>query len=168
MSDTTTQIILAAVTASGAANTYETPGAYSAAVEQNAISIAAMLGEGSRIRKAVEAMSQRKPFVGTIVSIKREERSTRGVITLNTGQGNFAFKDAITGQELPAGFEQVRTERTDDPAGLAMAQKAQALVGHRVLVYVETETFANGTKKVKVLRHLEDLGVEEGQQQAAG
>ncbi len=104
--------------------------------------------------KAAEQISKCKVFSGIVRDVKKEQSSTRGVITLHTGT------DRAT-DGVPAGCEQVRTERTDNPEGLAMARKVKSLIGHRVLVWVEVEEFTTGnvTKKMRVVRHTEDRGV---------
>lgn len=94
-----------------------------------------------------------KVFVGTVISVKKEQSSTRGIVTLYTGTTQ--VKDGI-----PAGCEQVRTERTDSADGRAIARGAQELVGHRVTVYVELEAIRGGNTKVRVLRHIESNGVD--------
>lgn len=104
---------------------------------------------------AREQIAKAKTFIGTVTDVKKEQSSTRGVITLFTNT-----EQARDG--LPAGHEQVRTDRTDSGvAGKALALKARSLIGHRVLVHVEIEEYQgkNGPGKVRVLRHLEDLGV---------
>lgn len=106
-----------------------------------------------QVVKIQEAMAKSdKSFIGTVVSVKKEESSTRAIITLNTG----------TDREfdgIPAGCETVRTDRTDDPDGLIMAKKAQSLKGHKVLVYIELEAMKGSDRKVRVLRHIVDKGV---------
>lgn len=59
------------------------------------------------------------------------------------------------------GMEDVNTERTDRVDGMAVAQKAKALKGHRVLVYVEMEAFTAGgeVKKMRIIRRILDLGL---------
>jgi len=54
------------------------------------------------------------------------------------------------------GKEKVRTERTDNPEGMAMAKRLTELKGHRVLLWIEVEEYDGG--KVRVVRHVEDLG----------
>lgn len=100
-----------------------------------------------------------KKFVGVITEVKKEQSSQRGVITLHTGTEQVR-------PGVPAGHEQVRTDRTDSGgSGRALALKARSLIGHRVLVYVEVEEFIKKDKtpgKARVLRHVEDLGLAQG------
>jgi hypothetical protein len=41
-----------------------------------------------------------------------------------------------------------------------MAKKVQSLKGHKVLVYVQLETMKGSDRKVRVLRHVVDKGVD--------
>lgn len=96
-----------------------------------------------------------KSFLGTVVSVKKEGSSTRAIVTLRTGTDR-------TFDGVPAGCETVRTDRTDDPDGLLMARKAQSFKGHKVLVYIQLEPSKDGQRKFRVLRHIVDKGVDEG------
>jgi len=94
-----------------------------------------------------------KVFTGTVVKVTREESTTRGIVHLRT---------RVHAEYAPDGIEQVRTERTDDSIGLAIARRLRSLKGHRVLLWVEIESFTskNGSKrKSRVVRHVEDLGL---------
>ena len=140
--------------------------AYDQQVKANARDIKVMLGSRSRIVGQLESLDKAldaendggKIFPGTIVSVAKEQRTTRAVVTVYTGTEREA-KDAAGGT-LPAGHEQVRTDRTDNPDGRAIARSAQLLVGHRVLLYVELEAMKNGTGKARVVRHFEDTGLD--------
>ena len=134
-SATRTSIITAAVIAAGPAG--EDRADWQFRVQENAVSIAVMAGETSSVAKAIESIEKSKVFTGTVVSVKREKSSTRGVITLHTGTDR-------TKEGVPAGCEQVRTERTDNPIGLSMAKKMKALIGRKVVVWVEVEEFNYG------------------------
>lgn len=135
--------------------------AWDQAVKSNARDIRVMASPRSKISRQLaglnkaldENSSEGKVFTGTVVSVIREQSSTRGLVTLFTGT-----EQANAG--LPAGQESVRTERTDDPDGKAIARQAQLLIGHRVTVYIELEAIRGGATKVRVLRHLDDLGVD--------
>lgn len=114
----------------------------------------------SRIFKQLESLdkairgTEGKVFTGTVVKVTKESSSQRGVVTLYTGT-----ETTIPG--LPAGCEQVRTERTDNADGRAIARQAQLLIGHRVTVYVELESIRNGAQKVRVLRHVASNGKDD-------
>lgn len=111
------------------------------------------------MEKAREQVGNCKAFTGTVVAVAKEQSSTRGVITLNTGTER-ENKDSITKQPLPAGQEQIRTERTDNPGGKALAIKSRNLIGHKVVVWIEVESVPGKDFKVRVLRHIQDLGVD--------
>lgn len=141
--------------------------AYDQQVKANARDIKVMLGDRSRIVEQLDALDKAldpdndggKVFPGTIVSVAKEESSKRAIVTVFTGTDREAKgKD---GTVLPAGHEQVRTDRTDNPDGRAIARAAQLLIGHRVLLYVELEAMRSGTGKARVARHFEDLGVDD-------
>lgn len=144
-----TSIITAAAAAAGpVADDSE----WRASVTEKAIEIAVMCSDGSDVAKALESIGKAKVFVGHVVSVKKEASSTRGVVTLYTGTDR--EKDGV-----PAGCEQVRTDRTDAPLGLSMARKVRDLIGHRVVVWVEVEEYNGGQGKVRVLRHVESQGL---------
>lgn len=188
------QIVLAAVTAAGPrptppvrpadANdqvaaqryladlaTYEAAqAAWDQSVKTNARDIMVMTSDRSKItaqlnglRKAIDPSSgEGKVFTGTVTRVVREASSTRGLVTLFTGTDQ-APKDG-----LAAGYENVRTDRTDDLDGKAMARAAQLLTGHRVTVYIELEPIRGGSQKARVLRHIEDQGLDPNYDAASG
>jgi len=134
--------------------------AYDQAVKANARDIKVMLSDRSAVNtqlaqldKALGDGSDGKIFVGTIVGVAKETSSKRGLVTVHTGTER-------ENRDLPAGQEQVRTDRTDNPDGQAIARLAQRLVGHRVVLYVELEAIRGGSTKVRVVRHLEDKGID--------
>ncbi len=137
------QIILAAA----GATPRDDEGLWTERVAQTAAEIAAMLAPHSRPSRAVKQVAAAKVFVATITGVRREASSTRTVVEL-----------AVASTERhPDGRESVRSERTDQPDGLAVARRAQALIGHRVRLWVELEA-AGADRRVRVLRYLEDLG----------
>lgn len=109
-----------------------------------------------------------KAFVGTVLRCEKERTTTRAVVTLLTGSDRES-KDAINkGQNLPLGQEQIRSERTDEADGLAMAKRLSRLIGHKVMVYVDNEPKTDGSgQSVRVLRHVVDLGVDQALAEAA-
>lgn len=159
------------------------PGIEKAVPRQVAVSkaireLVAELSEGSASWKLIDRMTGNaegldlKNFVGTICKVTREKSSTRGKLLLYTGTN----QDVEDGKNpdgskkyLPQGYEIVRTERTDDPEGLMVASEAKALLGHRVLVWVILEPWANNpNKKTRVLVHLMDLGADDRYDADAG
>lgn len=151
MSDSDTlrqQIILAAVNAAGEKYDNESPAQYEARVAAEARRIKVMTSPQSRISRALDVLDECKVFTAEVVKIEKEQRSTRGLITLKGKPSKFS----------PDGIETVRTERTDNPEGVAMVRALKPLIGHRVLLWVELEAVNEGASKVRVVRHVEDLG----------
>lgn len=143
------QIILAAVNAAGERYEDETPQQYEARVVAEARRIKVMTSPQSRVSRAIDILDECKVFPAVIEDIKKEASSTRGLVLLRTRPSKHS----------PDGKETVRTERTDNPEGYAMAMTLRKLIGHRVLLWVELEAVGDGSTKVRVLRHVEDLGV---------
>lgn len=142
---TRTQIIIAAIGAAG-----NNDDGFQSRVAENAAAFTAMLSETSTINKIISGVANSKVFSATLFGIKKEQSSTRGKATLKTKPSKF-HED---------GIEEARTERTDTAIGLAMARRLRGLVGHRVLLWVEVEEINGGASKVRVIRHVEDLGVD--------
>lgn len=150
--DTTTrqQITLAAIAATGPDTGDDSNGlSWPQRVAETATRIVAMLGEQSEVSRAIAQVEAAKTFPATVVSIRKETSSTRGVVTLRTRPS----------ERHPDGLEEARTERTDQPLGRAMAKRLTALRGHRVMVWLEVETIG-GDRKVRVVRWVEDLGFD--------
>jgi hypothetical protein len=148
MSDNTA-IILAAINASGPNDGDD----YQSRVIANAKNISVLLGENSPVNKAITQMENSKNFTAIVGPIVKEKSSTRGLVKLKTKPSGHS----------PEGQETARTDRTDNPEGKAMAKRLQSLLGHRVLLWVEVEEYSssNGSGKVRVIRHVEDLGEAE-------
>ncbi|WIB65641.1 hypothetical protein [Curtobacterium sp. MCBD17_040] len=135
-------------------------GAWDQSVKSNARDIKVMLSERSGIMTQLTQLDKivdpnndgGKVFPGTIVRVTREERSKRGIVVIYTGTDR-----ATAG--LGPGEEQVRTDRTDNEDGRALARRAQQLIGHKVLLYIELEQMQGGNK-VRVVRHFEDRGLD--------
>lgn len=134
-------IVLAAVGAAGA-------GADETAVALASVRIAAWLSPGSTVSRAVAQVGASVSFPATIVAVELERSSKRAVVTLRTRPSD----------RNPDGIETARTERWDHPLGKAMARRARSLTGHRVVVWIERESTSDGQRKVRVIRHLKDLG----------
>jgi hypothetical protein len=146
----------------GAETQVEDPTPYNARVSQRAIEIYLLAyGDRSPAVKALNGVTgpDTKVFTASVLDVVKEQSSTRGLVTLKT---------KVTDRN-PDGTEKVRTERTDDPMGLAMARKLKAVIGHRVVVFVEVEPIPNHPQghKVRVIRHFEDLGPDSELSQAA-
>jgi hypothetical protein len=144
---------------------------YEQSVKSAAREIAVALSAESGIKKQLVALGKAidkeskdgKVFIGTICSIRTEQTSKRALVTIYTGTDR-----AIDG--VPLGYETVRTERTDNPDGRALAREVQALIGHRATFYIEMESFGSGAnqKKSRVLRHVTDGGVDAKFDSASG
>lgn len=139
--------------------------AWNTKVLENATLLMEMAGEGSKVSKLINGMGNSKIFFGTVLSVRREESSTRGVVSLKTRPSKFH----------PDGIEDARTDRTgskDAPeAGRDLARLLTTLVGHRVQLWVELEkpagTANEGDKGFRVIRHVKDLGVDKELAEAA-
>lgn len=163
-SKTRNDLLLAAMTAVGPVNepTTNSNGAVVASVketwehlvEQKAMEILTMGAEGSRFSRALDVVATAhdkqidtsKAFSAVVKGIEFHPKSKRVIVTLRTKRANGAEEDEV-----------VRTDRTDTGRGALMARQVNALVDHRVMVYIEMEKMANGNK-VRILRHLTDLG----------
>jgi len=146
------QVILAAVSATGPDNGPDERGlTWPQRVTETAGRIAAMLDPRSEVSRAIGCLELAKVFPATVVEVKREASSTRALVTLKTKVSD----------RHPDGVETARSERTDDPLGLAMARRLTSLKGHRVMLWVELEQMgANADRRVRIIRHVEDLGLD--------
>lgn len=142
------QIVLAAISAAGPV-TEGDQSEWTVRVHDMAARIATMCSPSSSVSKVVNGVADSKVFTATVIGITKESSSTRGLVTLKTRPSKF-HED---------GVEQARTERTDSAVGKAMARRIRALVGHRVVLWVEVETVGDGASKVRVVRWVEDLGL---------
>lgn len=144
-----TQIVLAAVQAAGPADPADLAG-WQARVADSAAAITAACHPGSQISKVVEQVAVSKTFMATVLKVEREDSTTRALVTLRSAPN----------EHHPDGVESVRTERTDNPVGRSMARRLVKLVGHRVTLWVELEQMANSTHRARVVRHVEDCGID--------
>jgi hypothetical protein len=141
---------------------------WKATVTSIALDLLGLADERSDLSKAIltiegaadETNKRFKRFTGAVLRVEKERSSTRGVVTfVATKPTTQESRDAINGGNLPMGQEQFRTERTDNPVGRAMARKMRALIGHRVLVYIDVEPTKGGGRGVRTVRHVVDLGL---------
>lgn len=130
-------------------------------VSQNAVSIMTMADPASSVSKRMEAVLGATKFVATLMAVEVEGTSTRGVLTLKSKPTEFN----------PDGIEHIRTERTDQPDGASIVERAKNAIGHRILVYMDYEVFGQGAeaRKMRKMIHFEDFGPDRflNQQQAA-
>lgn len=141
-------IITAAVVATGPQG--DDLAAWRAQVLSNVASITAMFDENSDAMKIIDSVSNAKVFPATVIGIEKEKSSTRGLVNLKTRPS----------ERHPDGIEQARTERTDSERGLAMARRMRDLIGHRVLLWIDLQKMSSGSASVRVIAHVEDLGVD--------
>ncbi|CAL9673290.1 hypothetical protein SUDANB176_07573 (plasmid) [Streptomyces sp. enrichment culture] len=92
----------------------------------------------------LQRLDAAKQFTATLLSVRVEETSTRGVLVVRNTSGE---------------LEQLRTDRGDSEAGRAMIERARALLGHRLRVYRVNEQMAGNPKmQVRTVVHLTDYG----------
>lgn len=144
---TRTQIILAAVTSAGPVVDGDVAG-WNATVERQAARISVLVSAKGDIAKTLDAIENASIYTATVVSVTKEASSTRGLVQLKTKPST----------NYPDGIEPIRTERTDSPSGLGMAKAMRSLIGHKVVIWKEIQKYDGGT--VRIVRHVEDLGVD--------
>lgn len=127
---------------------------WAALVKRNFLRVRMMMEDDSPLVESLEVLDRCRVFDANVVSVEKEERSTRGLVTLKSAPSSFH----------PDGLEQVRTERTDSADGRLMAQEMYNLIGHRVRIWIEKVTFSNGGKngEVRIVRFVQDLGENTG------
>ena len=144
-----TQVILAAINAVGPqVGNLALKSEWDAAVEQKAVSIALLTKADSAIAKAIDIIETCSVYTATIISVNKEESSTRAIARLKTKPST----------NYPDGIEPIRTERTDNPSGLAMARLMRSLIGHKVVIWKEIQKYDGGTGRI--VRHVEDKGLD--------
>ncbi|UQI49744.1 hypothetical protein M1P56_35105 (plasmid) [Streptomyces sp. HU2014] len=100
---------------------------------------------GDTVDQDLRRLESAKAFTATMLAVRVEESSRRGVLTLRNTSGEL---------EQP-----IRTDRGDNDAGRAMIERARALIGHRVRVYRLNEQMASNAKlQVRTVVHLVDYG----------
>lgn len=147
------QLVAAAVNAAGPQSNYANTGEWSAAVSDLAVQLTAWGSDRSPIAQRIGVVESAKVFSATIMSVRREHASTRGYIILHTGTTHES-------QDVPLGYEVIRTDRTDTTIGLNMARRVRGLIGHKVLVWMDLEAHTSSTKKTRVIKHIEPLRVD--------
>jgi hypothetical protein len=133
-------------------------------VRQEAVRITAMCAPKSAADRAISQIEEafvlndrQKPqgvVVGDIVGAVKDPHTNRVVVTYRpTHQGNHVDEN---------GNESITTEPIYKEDGLATANLARSLIGHRVMILKNVETFTDkkgNTKKGKVARYFVDLGI---------
>lgn len=93
-----------------------------------------------------QRLDEARQFTATLLAVKVEASSTRGVLVVRNGSGE---------------VERLRTDRGDTDAGRAMIERARGLVAHRLRVYRLNEQMAGTpTRQVRTVVHLADRGVD--------
>src|SRR5699024_9560054 len=109
MSATTEDIVLAAIGSIEPKSAEESDRDYQMRVSQQAVALSIMTGDNSPVSKAVERIQNCKVFAATVEGLNKEKSSTRGIVKLLTKPSKWN----------DGGKEKVRTERTDNPEGMA-------------------------------------------------
>lgn len=122
-------------------------------VRQKAVDLYVMAKERGSVGRALEQLDECRTYVATVVGGKVERHAlddggelTRGLVKLRVEPSKWT-KD---------GVEYIRTELLSTSEGRILWEQVRELVGHRVLVYAQTEV--KDDRKVKTFRHVEDLG----------
>ena len=160
-------VLAAAYAAAGPAGTTPAERAkHAARVQLRAVEVAVELSDDkSLFNRALEQVlgPNTRTFTGTVLSVEDHMGQARnGGGAVSTTRRQVTFRTRVHKEYAPDGTEQALTERTDNLVGRAIAKKMESLVGHRVLVWVETEAFttkAGSTRKSRVIRHVVDLGL---------
>lgn len=177
-------IIVAAITGAGPVG--DNADVWEANVLRGARKITAVLSDPDSVfTKAVDEIDGASKFVSLVCLVKKEPKSTRGLVyfqdvpRIENGvlpAPRYTYEQVLAAHnvlaaaraagtkstdmpKLPEGLELIRTERTDVLDGHMMAKEAVGLVGHRVLVFKVNEPIKNSTNNVRVVKHLQDLGV---------
>ena len=129
-------------------------GTWAEAVRAKAVDLYLMSRDRGLVGRALEQLDGCRTYVATITGGKVEKHQLEGGGELRRGLIRLRVD---TSKYHNDGVEDIRTELLSTQEGPAVLEKAKGLVGHRVLVYAQTEEKDDG-RKVKTLRHLEDLG----------
>lgn len=116
-------------------------------VAAQARTITVMLGESSAVMKTISNIAESKSFVATIVAAEKEQSSNRMKVTLAAKTGR-------------SETEVARSERLEQAEGKAIAHQLWSLMFHRVIVHIQLEQMSGSDNKVRVVRYVEDLGVD--------
>lgn len=113
--------------------------------------VAAMFGERSNQVQRALGMLNASVFTAPFVGMEMENSSTRIIVKL----------EHPIDKDHPDGIEQLRTERTDTPAGKAMAEKLEHVApGNTLLCWKALEDIRSGPntgRQVRVVYHIEIL-----------
>lgn len=120
------------------------PGEEATWTEQVRAKAIALYTLADTVGQDLQRLDAAKQFTATLLSVRLEATSTRGVLVVRNTSGE---------------LEHLRTDRGDSDAGRTMIERARALVGHRLRVYRLNEQMASNAKlQVRTVVHLTDHG----------
>ncbi|MFB7649432.1 hypothetical protein ACFC0S_15755 [Streptomyces sp. NPDC056084] len=120
------------------------PGEEAAWTEQVRARAVSLYTLADTVGQDLARLDSAKQFTATLLSVRVEATSTRGLLVLRNTSGE---------------LEHLRTDRGDSDAGRAMIERARALVGHRLRVYRLNEQMSgNANRQVRTVVHLADHG----------
>lgn len=122
-------------------------------VRERTMDLFLMSRDRSPVGKALEQLDASRTYVATVLGGRVEKHALDGGGELRRG---LVKLKVATSKYNADGVEEIRTELLSTSEGAALWAKIRGLVGHRVLVYAQTEE--KDARKVKTLRHVEDLG----------
>jgi hypothetical protein len=145
-------IILGAVGMSGEVG--DDAAAFESRVKANAKRLTGMLSEHSPVAKTIDMIEEAKKFPATILYLGKEPKTNRAFVVIKTKPSD----------DNPDGIETARTEIVDwegkSGEAFTFAKQTRDLTGHRVFVYIELQIAKGTGRKVRILQHVEDLGVD--------
>ena len=145
-------LIAAAATAVGPV---EDQAEWAGKVRERAMELYLMSRDRSPVSRALEQLDASRTYVATVLGGRVEKHALEGGGELRRGLIRLKVASSRYNKD---GVEEIRTELLSTAEGAALWAKIRGLVGHRVLVYAQTEE--KDARKVKTLRHVEDLGVD--------
>lgn len=122
-------------------------------VRERTMDLFLMSRDRSPVGKVLEQLDASRTYVATVLGGKVEKHALEGGGELRRG---LVRLKVATSKYNADGVEEIRTELLSTAEGAGLWAKVRGLVGHRVLVYAQTEE--KDARKVKTLRHVEDLG----------
>lgn len=150
--ETKQSLILGAVNMAGPVG--EDVLAWESTVKNNVKRLTGMMSEHSPVGKTITMLEESKKFVATVLYLGKEAKTNRGFVVLKTKPSD----------QNPEGIETARTEIIDwdTKSGEAyeFGKYVRSLTGHRVFVYIELQEAKSTGRKVRILQHVEDLGVD--------
>src|SRR4051794_10561753 len=122
-------------------------------VRARAVDLYLMSRDKSPIGRALEQLDAPRTYLATVLGGTVEKHALADGGELRRG---LVKLKVATSRYNADGVEEIRTELLSTAEGAALWAKIRGLVSHRVLVYAQTEE--KDARKVKTLRHVEDLG----------